>query len=151
MLPRFNLFLDSAALLNSIWQQRLTEVFDEHDIALDLLHAAVEDPVLIGRNAEHPSGGRFRAQIHFSDFSCTTGREIKEFYSSGTLSTVQESDPFFQYCPRVVTRHPVKDAKRLSSLHRHPPNGAVLCPMVKSLPVQRFVGNESAVLCDLNC
>src|SRR5437763_5475293 len=120
----------------------LPEVFDQHDIAFNLVHTSEEDPLPIWRDIEAPRTWDRVSQIQGRNCLYAFGREIQEPNPSRHGRPVDEVDTVRSNLPPGKHRLALEDARGLLARGPHPPNSPALHPHVEELAIGRFLCAE---------
>src|SRR5262249_25570900 len=98
-----------------------SKIFDQHNIAVELIHSPVEYPPAIRRDSEGHSSHNALFLLNRGYTCDLVGGKVKQF-DRGTRNrfVVQETDPMVQQGPVLI--HMVKDSAFPSAHNRYPPD-----------------------------
>src|SRR6516162_877499 len=81
---------------------RSTEIFDQHDVAIDLVYSSEKNPPAIRRHGEPPDVQEALSSIHGGDLLHLVAREIEEVDLGQSCPLVKEADTVLQDPPVAI-------------------------------------------------
>src|SRR5215472_6767711 len=98
---------------------RSTEVFDQHDVAIQLVYASEKNPPAIRRHGEPPASREALSSIHGGDLLHLVVREIEEVDLGGSCRFIEEADAILQDPPVAIPDVLIEDTSFPAALNRH--------------------------------